>query len=544
MNSDYSPRHASTQREDHEEPATQARATGAERTAAADRPGADRTGTGQHHITDTRPAVEDKTAWGALWAIVIGFFMILVDGTIVSTAMPAIMKHLDADINQTVWVTSAYLLAYAVPLLITGRLGDRLGPGRMYLGGLVLFTAASLWCGLSGSIETLIVARVFQGLGAAIMTPQTMAIITRMFPAERRGAAMGVWGATAGVASLVGPILGGVLVDTLGWEWIFFVNIPVGIFAFIRAWQKLPAFPIHTHKMDYLGVLLSAVAMFLIVFGIQEGKGHDWGQIWGPITVPELIIAGVVLLILFVVWQKVTRAEPLIPLSLFKDRNFSLGNMAISMVGLMIVSFALPLMLFYQLVRGMTPTQAALMTAPMAVVSGVLAPVVGKMLTAGRAPFIAVFGLLMNAIGLAGYWWLMSPDTTIWFLLLPSLVMGIGGACMWAPISITTTRDLTPSQSGAGSGIFNTTRQVGAVLGTSLISMMMESRLAANLPQMSGSAPSGEAAGGATQLPEMLRDGYATAMGESILLPAAAILVATVVAAFFRRRGMKRQVTS
>ncbi|RUQ21293.1 MULTISPECIES: DHA2 family efflux MFS transporter permease subunit [Kocuria] len=519
MNSEYTPRHAS---------------------ATNDSSGGDQTGTGQHHITDTRPAVEDQSAWGALWAIVIGFFMILVDGTIVSTAMPAIMENFGADINQTVWVTSAYLLAYAVPLLITGRMGDRFGPGRMYLIGLVLFTLASLWCGLSGSIEMLIIARVFQGLGAAIMTPQTMAIITRLFPAERRGAAMGVWGATAGVASLVGPILGGVLVDTLSWEWIFFVNIPVGIFAFIRAWQKLPRFPVHTRRMDFLGVILSALAMFLIVFGIQEGQGHDWGAIWGPITVPELIIAGVVLLALFVVWQKITKSEPLVPLGLFRDRNFSLGNAAISMVGLMIVSFALPLMLFYQLVRGMTPTQAALMTAPMAIISGVLAPVVGKILTARRAPFIAVFGLLMNVVGLVGYWWLISPDTEIWLLLLPSVMMGVGGACMWAPISITTTRDLKPSQSGAGSGIFNTTRQVGAVLGTSLISMMMESRIAANLPMLSGSSHSGEASAGQTQLPEMLRDGYAQAMGESILLPAAAILVAAVMAACFRGRAMAK----
>ncbi len=138
------------------------------------------------------------------------------------------MEALDADINSVIWVTSAYLLAYAVPLLITGRLGDRFGPKSLYLMGLVVFTLASLWCGLSGDVEMLIVARVVQGLGAALMTPQTMAVITRIFPPDRRGAAMGIWGATAGVATLVGPLLGGVLVDGLGWEWIFFINVPVG----------------------------------------------------------------------------------------------------------------------------------------------------------------------------------------------------------------------------------------------------------------------------------------------------------------------------
>src|SRR4051812_8117354 len=149
--------------------------------------------------------------WPALWAMVLGFFMILVDSTIVSVATPAIMAELGTDVDGVVWVTSAYLLAYAVPLLITGRLGDRFGPGRVYLVGLAIFTLASLWCGLTGGIGGLIAARVVQGLGASLMMPQTMAVITRTFPSETRGRAMSLWGATAGVATLIGPILGGVL---------------------------------------------------------------------------------------------------------------------------------------------------------------------------------------------------------------------------------------------------------------------------------------------------------------------------------------------
>jgi len=179
--------------------------------------------------------------WPALWALCLGFFMILVDSTIVSVATPAIMTGLHTDINGAVWVTSAYLLAYAVPLLITGRLGDQFGPKNVYLLGLVVFTGASVWCGLTGSIDGLIIARVFQGLGAALITPQTMTVITRVFPAAQRGTAMGVWGAVAGVATLVGPVLGGVLVDALGWEWIFFINLPVGIIALAVAWKWVQA---------------------------------------------------------------------------------------------------------------------------------------------------------------------------------------------------------------------------------------------------------------------------------------------------------------
>src|SRR4051795_6852572 len=179
------------------------------------------------HPAPTRDRIpSDVRPWPALFALCLGFFMILVDTTIVTVATPAIISDLHADVNSVVWVTSAYLLAYAVPVLITGRLGDRYGPKNLYMLGLTVFTLSSLACGLTGTIEGLIVARVFQGLGAAMITPQTMAIITRIFPSERRGQAMALWGATAGVATLVGPILGGVLVDALGWEWIFFINVP------------------------------------------------------------------------------------------------------------------------------------------------------------------------------------------------------------------------------------------------------------------------------------------------------------------------------
>lgn len=232
----------------------------------------------------------DVRPWPALWALVLGFFMILVDTTIVSVATPAILNELHSDVGTVVWVTSAYLLAYAVPLLITGRLGDRVGPKKLYLAGLTLFTLASVWCGLTTSIEMLIVARVFQGLGAAMMTPQTMAVITRIFPPNERGRAMSLWGATAGVATLVGPILGGVLVDGLGWQWIFFVNAPIGVVGFVLAWRLVPDLPTHEHKFDLVGVALSTVGLFCLVFGIQEGQKYDWGQIKGPLSVWSLII--------------------------------------------------------------------------------------------------------------------------------------------------------------------------------------------------------------------------------------------------------------
>ncbi|WP_350002095.1 DHA2 family efflux MFS transporter permease subunit [Pseudarthrobacter sp. WHRI 8279] len=473
--------------------------------------------------------------WPALWSLVIGFFMILIDTTIVSVANPRIMEGLGADINSVIWVTSAYLLAYAVPLLITGRLGDRFGPKKLYLSGLVVFTLASLWCGLSGDVETLIAARVVQGLGAAMMTPQTMAVITRIFPPDRRGAAMAIWGATAGMATLVGPILGGVLVDGLGWEWIFFINVPIGIAGFILALRNVPALSTHPHRFDIPGVVLSAVGLFLLVFGIQEGETYNWGTIAGPVTVWGLIIAGLAVLALFVLWQRFNKGEPLLPLALFRDRNFSLANIGITTVGFTVTAFSLPLIFYYQLVRGLTPTQSALMMVPMALISGGLAPVVGKIIDKVNPKFITAAGLVLMAVALAWNSALMQPDTPILLFLLPSAILGFANAGIWAPLSTTATRNLPPRQAGAGSGVYNTTRQIGAVLGSAAIAVLIQARLAAELPSGAPGGAAGEGMGLSGSLPEALHSGFSTAMGQSILLPAGVILVGAVVALFFAK---------
>lgn len=480
--------------------------------------------------------------WPALWALVIGFFMILIDTTIVSVANPSIMKGLDlgTDYNAVIWVTSAYLLAYAVPLLITGRLGDRFGPKNIYLIGLVIFTLASAWCGFSGAmpgggIGMLITARVVQGLGAALMTPQTMAVITRIFPPDRRGAAMGLWGAVAGVATLIGPLLGGVLVDWLGWEWIFFINVPVGIVAFILAMRLVPKLPTHTHAFDLLGVVLSAVGMFLLVFGIQEGGTYNWGTIGdGPFSVWGLIISGIVVLIAFVVWQALNKKEPLLPLPLFKDRNFSLSNGAITTVGFAVTCMALPLVFYFQTVRGLTPTQSALMLAPTAVFSGVLAPLMGKLIDRINPKWVATPGLVLFSLSLFLYSRMLTPDVSIWWLLVPSALLGIAMSGVWGPISATTTRNLPMNQAGAGSGVFNTTRQIGAVLGSASISALITSRLAADLPKAPAGAPAPSATAG-TELPTFLHAGFTQAMSEALLLPAAVAFLGALIVIWWEK---------
>lgn len=480
--------------------------------------------------------------WRAFGALVVGFFMILIDSTIVIVAMPRLMSELGADLSEAVWVTSGYLLASAVPLLITGRLGDRIGPRRAYLIGLAIFTLASLWCGLADSIGMLIVARVVQGLGAALLSPQTMTVITRVFPPERRGAAMGAWGSVAGVATLVGPIAGGLLTDGLGWSWIFFVNVPIGVVAFVLALRLLPHLETHAHRFDWLGVVLSGLAMFCIVFGVQEGESHDWGSM--PIAIGEgtfdlplvpLILVGVVLLVLFVLWQRRAQ-EPLVPLELFRDRNFSGANLAVFVVGAITATISIPLMLYFQAVLGFTPTEAALMLIPMAVVGAVVAPITGRLVQMGDARPVAVVGLLSFGIAAAWFAGWLTPGRPVWELLLPGALLGVANGCSWGPISITATRNLSPRQAGAGSGVYNTTRQLGAVLGAAAITSVMTWRFAENL---GGQASSGEMPAGG--LPEFVQGPFAASLGESLLLlTALAALGVLAVLTWERPKGAVR----
>lgn len=471
----------------------------------------------------TRAPVENP--WPALWALCLGFFMILVDTTIVTVATPALMADLQADVSSVVWVTSAYLLAYAVPVLITGRLGDRFGPKRLYLTGLVVFTLASLWCGLSASLTSLVVARVLQGLGASAMTPQTMAVITRIFPQQRRGSAMALWGATAGVATLVGPILGGVLVDTLGWEWIFFVNLPVGVLAVVLAWRLVPTLPTHPHRFDWWGVALSGAGMFLLVFGLQEGHQFDWSTIAGPVTVWRLIVGGLAVLGVFVWWQARNRQEPLVPLGLFRDRNFSLANIGITTVAFAFTAMGFPVMLYAQLVRGYSPTQSGMLLIPMAVASIVLARPVGRLVDRVHPRILATFGFVVAAGSLVLLADRMRPDAPVWHLLLALGLLGVGSSFLWSVLSTTANRNLPLHQAGAGAGVYNATRQVGAVVGSAAIAVLMDARLAAHGLGSSGPAAAEAGAGAVGPLPAAVRLPFSEAMAESMLLIPLVLLV-------------------
>ncbi|GAB7145930.1 MFS transporter [Mycobacterium riyadhense] len=470
--------------------------------------------------------------WQVLWAMMIGFFMIMLDSTIVAVANPTIMAKLHTGYDTVVWMTSAYLLGYAVLLLVAGRLGDRFGTKYLYLVGLVVFTVSSVWCGLSGSAGMLIAARVLQGLGAGLLTPQTLSTITQIFPAERRGAAMAVWGATAGVASLVGPLAGGALVDSLGWEWIFFVNVPVGIVGLGLAVWLIPVLPTHVRRFDWIGVVLSGTGMFLIVFALQQGQSAHW-QPW----IWAVLVAGVGFMSVFIHWQALNRHEPLIPLDIFGDRNFSLCNVGVVVISFATTAMMLPLTFYAQAVCGLSATRSALLIAPMAITSGLLAPVVGVLIDRSHPLPVLGFGFSVLAIGLTWLSFETDPGTPIWRLVLPFSAIGVAMAFVWSPLTATATRNLPPDRAGSSSGVFNATRQLGAVLGSAGMAAFMTSRIAAEMPAgasaVAGPPDDATAEGGTSvQLPEFVRQPFSDAMAQSTLLPAFIALFGIVAALF------------
>ncbi|MGH3239269.1 MAG: DHA2 family efflux MFS transporter permease subunit [Spirillospora sp.] len=435
--------------------------------------------------------------WAILLTLSLGFFMTLLDLTIVNIAIPSITEKLDASLDQVLWVVNAYVLVLAVLLITAGRLGDLWGKKNLFIAGVALFTVSSLACGIAQDPTQLIAARAVQGLGAALLMPQTMSIIIGVFPAERRGTALGIWGAVAGVSTITGPTLGGLLVTNLDWRWIFFVNLPIGVLVLAMA---IPILPGHTpgvrHKFDLTGVLLASAALFCVTFALTEGQKYDWNAvIWG------LIGVGAVLFLVFVAHQRTRQGrEPLVPFSLFKDRNFTILSLLGAAVSIGMIGMILPLTIYMQSVLGFSALKAGLVLAPSSLMSMFLAPVAGRLSDRIGGKYILMAGLALYAVGM-GWVALIAEVGTDWKAFIPPLVVaGIGIGGVFAPMATEATRNVPPRLAGAASGVNNTIRQVGSVLGTAAVGALLQNQLASSLRD--------EAATRSSALPPDTRAGF------------------------------------
>ncbi|OLR90469.1 MFS transporter [Actinokineospora bangkokensis] len=401
--------------------------------------------------------------------------MVMLDATVVTVAIPAVLADLGATLNEVIWVNSAYLLANTVPLLVTGRLGDRFGPKRVLVVGLVVFLAASLWCALSPTPASLIAARAVQGLGAAAMTPQTLSFISALFPPERRRAPIAVWGAVAGVATITGPVIGGLLVQHLGWPSIFFLNLPIGLAGLVLGLRLLPD-PRGRRAVtfDTTGAVLAAAGLALLVFGVQNGQHFRWSPL-----VLACIGAGLVLLVVFAIGQR--GPDRLIPRRLFADRAFGFANLVHAALGFATTAMFLPLVIYAQSVLGLDPVRSALLCLPMAAAAGAGALIAGRVRWDPRLLITSGLGLLMAgtvALAVAA-----TPGTAPLELIPGTAVAGFGMGLVFSPLTATATTALPPDLVGAGSGVFNTARQVGGVLGSSATGVLLQVGLSVSVPK-------------------------------------------------------------
>ena len=448
-----------------------------------------------------------RNPWPVLLVTVLGFFMIMLDTTIVYVATPSILSSLHASLDQVLWVFNGYLLTYAVLLITAGRLGDLFGPRQLFALGLVVFTAASALCGLSQDAGQLIAARVIQGVGGALIAPQTFTILMAIFPPNRRGSAFGMTGAVIGLSTVAGPTLGGLIVTNWDWRWIFFLNLPVGVLALIGTFLVIPDVrPGHRHRLDLVGVLLSSAALFAIVFGLIEGQRYDWGTITGWLTIPMVIGTGVAFFAAFFAWQ-LRQSDPLVPLRLFRDRNFSLMNwtslaMAFAMQGIFI-----PITIYTQSVLGMTALQSGLTVAPMSAAAAILAPFAGRLADRFGGKYLLMAGLAIFGGGAAIVSALATVSSTQSTFVLPFILTGLGLGLVMAPMSTIAMRDITPTMAGAASGVLNTMRQLGSVIGAAVVGAVLQNRLAVSLHD--------QAAASASQLPAAVQgrfiDGFSQA---------------------------------
>jgi EmrB/QacA subfamily drug resistance transporter len=441
-------------------------------------------GTSSPPVAPESPVPDRRTSpWLILTVLCIGFFIILLDTTIVNIAVPALTADLHAVLTQVLWIVNAYTLVYAGLLITGGRLGDLYGHKRLFLIGLTIFVLASAACGLATGPAMLIATRALQGVGGALLTPQTLAILTVTFPANRRGTAFGIWGAVAGLATITGPTFGGWLVTAVGWRSIFWVNLPIGVAALLLAVRYLPEPRLGRRpRLDWTGTVLASLGLFLICAGLIEGPSHHWGTIWGPVSIPTLVGAGVAVVLLFVWQQRRNRdRDPLVPAGIYADRNFAVMSGVVAAISFGMLGLFLPLVIFLQSVLQMSAWQAGLILAPMSLASVASAPVAGRMADRAAAKDALMAGLVLWAGGIG----LVLYATRIYYdrnqLIIGLVIAGLGLGMTFAPLQSIAMRNVRPPMAGAAAGLMNTSRQLGAVFGSAATGALLQAQLASRL---------------------------------------------------------------
>jgi EmrB/QacA subfamily drug resistance transporter len=403
-----------------------------------------------------------RTAWTFV-VTSIALFMVVLDNLVVSTAIPVIRVDLGASLEELEWTVNAYTLTFAVFLLTGAALGDRFGRKRMFIVGVGIFTAASAAAALAPSADWLIAARALQGLGGAIVTPLTLTILSAAVPRERRGLALGAWSGIAGLAVAMGPLVGGAVVDGISWQWIFWLNVPVGLVLLPLATQ-LQESKGPDRALDLPGLGLASVGLLGIVWGLIHGNGDGWTSA-GIVTA---LVGGAVALTAFVAWELRT-PQPMLPMRFFRDRAFAAANGASLLMYFGMFGSIFLLTQFFQTAQGYSALGSGLRVLPWTIMPLFVAPIAGALSDKiGGRPLMAT-GLGLQAIGLA---WIAAVSTaTVGYgsLVGPFIVSGIGMGMFFAPVANVVLSAVRPVEEGKASGANNAIREVGGVLGVAVL---------------------------------------------------------------------------
>jgi EmrB/QacA subfamily drug resistance transporter len=415
----------------------------------------------------------ENRKWWTLLAVSFGLFMIMLDNTVVNVALPSIQQGLHADQSELEWVVVGYALTFATFLLTGGKLADLHGRRRLFSIGLVVFTGASLACGLAPSAGSLIAFRAIQGVGAAIMSPSTLSIISATFPPRQRGMAIGIWAGVSAMALAIGPLVGGLLTQYVHWSWIFFINVPVGVLGFAVAQWAIDESrdTSHEQRLDLPGLLTSGIGLFALSYALIEANNYGWTSA----RILALFALAAVSLVSFVLLEHRQRL-PMLDLSLFRSASYAGANLAILLIALAMFGIFFFNSLFFQHVLGYSPTKTGVVFLPMTIFIIVLAPQWGRLVDRVGARWLIGAGMSTVALSLILFAQL-DASSSFWNLLPALVVSGFGMSMVMTPATAAAMGSVPVDKSGVGSAVLNAFRQVGGTLGIAIMGAVVASQI-------------------------------------------------------------------
>src|SRR5262249_50447300 len=455
---------------------------------------------------------DENRKWWTLVAVSFGLFMIMLDNTVVNVALPSIRSDLGISVSELEWVVNAYALTFGVLLLTGGKLADLLGRRTIFITGLVTFTGASLWCGLAGGAASLIAARTVQGVGAALMNPATLSIITATFPQRQRGAAIGIWAGVSALALAVGPLVGGLLTEKASWSWIFFINVPIGVLGALAARLFIDETrdSSREQRLDLPGLIASATGLFALTYALIETNTHAWGST-RVLTLFAVAVLGLGTFVLLELRQRL----PMLDLSLFRNPTFSGANATMALVGVAMFGVFFYNSLFVQNVLGYSAIETGATFLPMTLLIMFVAPAAGTLSDRIGPRWLMGTGMTLMAGSLLLFGTL-DTGSSFWDILPGLLVGGFGMAITMAPTTAAALGSVHVDKAGVGSAVINSMRQVGGSLGVAIMGTLLAAEVSVGPhdPRYAG----------------QFVDGYHRALhfGAALLLAGALVAVLTV----------------